>query len=258
MVQARKSLGQNFLNNEEIIKQIVDALDVFEEKQVLEVGPGEGALTKYLYRKYDQFKAVEKDHRLIEYLPNKFPGLELIHEDFLKYNLNESFEGSFLVIGNFPYNISSQILFKVAEHREVVPGMVGMFQKEVADRVAAKHGNKQYGVVTVLIQLFFEVEKIVDVAPENFRPAPKVWSTVIRLKRKPAEDFGIGYEEIRKVVKLAFLQRRKVMNNAIKAMLGNYKGGNEWLDKVLRLRAEALSVEDFIELTKVLKVLNNG
>ena len=128
----------------------------------------------------------------------------------------------------------------------------------MADRVSAKHGNKQYGVVTILIQLFFEVEKIVDVAPENFRPAPKVWSTVIRLKRKPAEDFGVGYEEIRKVVKLAFLQRRKVMNNAIKAMLGNYEGGNEWLDKVLRLRAEALSVEDFIELTKVLKVLNNG
>ncbi len=257
MVQARKSLGQNFLNNEEIIKQIVDALDVFDQKQVLEVGPGEGALTKYLFSKYEAFKAVEKDARLIEYLPAKFPGLVLIHEDFLKFDLSNAFNDSFLVIGNFPYNISSQILFKILENRAEIPGMVGMFQKEMADRVAAKHGNKQYGVITVLMQLFYEVDHIIDVSPENFRPAPKVWSSVIRLKRKNSEISQENYLAIRRVVKQAFLQRRKVLSNGLKSLLANYKGGDDWLDQVLRLRAEALSVEDFIRLTSVLKDLKN-
>lgn len=257
MVQARKSLGQNFLHNEAIIQDIVAALDVFGIDQILEVGPGEGALTKYLHKKYVKFKAVEKDDRLIDYLPNKFEGLELIHEDFLKYDLSKAFDGEFLVIGNFPYNISSQILFKILDHKEQVPGMVGMFQKELADRVASKEGNKQYGVVTVLIQLYFDVEHVIDVGPDNFRPAPKVWSSVIRLKRKENLDLGIDYKDVRRVVKQAFTQRRKVLNNTLKPFLKDYQGGDEFIDSILRLRPEALSVEQFVELSKRLKALND-
>lgn len=255
MVQAKKSLGQNFLHNEGVILDIVDAVASFESNSVLEVGPGEGALTKHLYKKFDNFKAVELDHRLIEYLPKQFPGLKLIHSDFLKFDVNKAFDGPFIVAGNFPYNISSQILFKIVDHKELIPGMVGMFQKEVADRVGANFGNKQYGVISVLIQLYYHVEDVVDVGPENFRPAPKVWSKVIKLVRKPEEDFGVSYQEIRSVVKAAFSQRRKVLNNALKPMLPGYEGGNEFIDSILRKRAEALSVENFVELTRQIKSL---
>ena len=242
----QKSLGQHFLKDETICKKIVAAIEDDNCSQLLEVGPGGGALTKYLLElKGVDFKAVELDEEKILYLQSTYPGIrgKIIHQSVL--DIVAPFENKFTVVGNFPYNISSQILFKILEWKEQVPVMVGMFQKEVAQRIAAASGNKSYGILSVLVQAFYEVEYLFDVPPGCFNPPPKVMSGVIRLKLK-TEKIKVKNEKIFfQLVKMAFNQRRKMMRNAVKALFDEVI----LQDAIFNKRAEQLSVEDFANLT---------
>jgi len=243
-------LGQHFLKDENICRKIVGALQQHSFTQLLEVGPGGGALTKYLLQlKSIDFRAVELDDEKVEYLLKNYPLLagKIIHEDFL--NIGKPFEGKFTVAGNFPYNISTQILFKMLEWKDGVECMIGMFQKEVAQRVAAKEGSKVYGVISVLVQAFFSVEYLFEVNEKSFQPPPKVKSSVIRLlpvtkklAMKSEKDFFL-------LVKTAFNQRRKMLRNAVGGLFDATILKNELFNK----RAEQLSVKDFAELTFTMK-----
>jgi 16S rRNA (adenine1518-N6/adenine1519-N6)-dimethyltransferase len=250
----KKSLGQHFLKDENICKDIVAAiiksLGTTKENQLLEIGPGAGALTKYLLQIKDiNFKAVELDDEKVDYLIHTFPSIKekIIHKDFL--NIDVPFENNFIVVGNFPYNISSQILFKVLEWKENVPVMIGMFQKEVAMRIAAKPGNKVYGILSVLVQAFYKVEYLFDVDPSCFNPPPKVMSGVIKLTAK-SENLEVRSErDLFVLVKMAFNQRRKMLRNAVKNLFDEATLQNEIFNK----RAEQLSIEDFGALTFKMK-----
>lgn len=246
MYTLKKSLGQHFLNDENICRKIVAALQERPFRQLLEVGPGGGALTKYLIQIPGiHFRAVELDAEKIEYLQKTYPALgdKLIHRSFLE--IEKPFEGSFTVIGNFPYNISTQILFKILEWREDVECVIGMFQKEVARRVASGEGNKVYGVLSVLIQAFFEVEYLFDVHENSFTPPPKVKSGVIRLlPRKQMPDMR-SERDFFLLVKSAFNQRRKTLRNAVRGLFDT----NILQDKLFDKRAEQLTVAQFAELT---------
>jgi 16S rRNA (adenine1518-N6/adenine1519-N6)-dimethyltransferase len=244
--QLKKSLGQHFLKDESICKQIVAALqeDVF--KQLLEVGPGAGALTKFLLKVPDlQFKAVELDTEKVVYLNLTYPQIQgkIIEADFLQLDI--PFENEFTVIGNFPYNISTQIVFRVLEWKEQVPVMIGMFQKEVAQRIVSKPNTKVYGIMSVLVQAFYETEYLFDVAPECFNPPPKVMSGVIRLKRKAIPVTVKTEKALFVLVKAAFNQRRKMLRNAVRGLFEE----SVLADEVFNKRAEQLSVEDFAALT---------
>lgn len=247
----KKSLGQHFLKDESICKKIVDALVETAPKQLVEVGPGGGALTKYLLPLPDiDFKAVELDDEKVAFLTASYPTIrnKIIHKNFL--DIDAPFEGSFTVIGNFPYNISSQILFKVLDWKDQVPVVIGMFQKEVAERVAAKPKCKAYGIITVLIQAFYEVEYLFDVPPESFTPPPKVMSGVIRLKRK-SKAYEVKSDRIFvQLVKMAFNQRRKMLRNAVKGMFDE----DTLKDEIFTKRAEQLSIDDFAALTFRIKI----
>ena len=246
----KKSLGQHFLQDENICKQIVSAIEQSlgetQCKQLLEVGPGGGALTKYLLPlKEIDFKAVELDDEKITFLEKKYPQVKekLIHESFL--DIEPPFEGSFMVTGNFPYNISSQILFQVLDWKEQVPVCIGMFQKEVAQRTAAKPGSKTYGILSILVQAYYKVEYLFDVPPASFMPPPKVVSGVIRLERKATvPDFKTEKMFIA-LVKAAFNQRRKTLRNATRSLFDETVLQDELFNK----RAEQLSIEDFAALT---------
>ena len=246
MYTLKKSLGQHFLHDENICKKIVAALQEKSFERLLEVGPGGGALTKYLLGLTGiDFKAVELDAEKVEYLEKNYPAItgKLIHRSFL--DIDPPFEGAFTVVGNFPYNISTQILFKVLEWEEQVEALVGMFQKEVAQRVAAESGNKVYGVMSVLVQAFYRVEYLFDVPPGCFNPPPKVMSGVIRLL--PREDIPAmrSRKAFRLLVKTAFNQRRKTLRNAVKGLFPPEVLADEFFNK----RAEQLTVEQFAELT---------
>ena len=246
MYTLKKSLGQHFLRDENICRKIVGALQEHPFSQLLEVGPGGGALTKYLLPWQGiEFRTVELDEEKVGYLLKTYPALKgkIIHQDFLE--IEKPFTGPFTVVGNFPYNISTQILFKILEWKEDIECMVGMFQKEVAQRVAASEGNKVYGILSVLVKAFFEVEYLFDVNENSFQPPPKVKSGVIRLlprKNKPAmrseKDFFL-------LVKTAFNQRRKTLRNALRTLFDPLELQDPLFDK----RAEQLSVEQFAELT---------
>jgi len=215
---------------------------------VLEIGPGMGVLTKYLYKNAGHgstLKVVEIDTESVAYLNEKYPELTVISADFLKMNLDDLFEGNFAVIGNFPYNISSQILFKVLEHRDSVPCVVGMFQKEVAERIASKHGNKTYGILSVLLQAFYDIEYLFTVHEHVFSPPPKVKSAVIRLTRNSRKNLNCDEKLFFTVVKTAFNQRRKTLRNALSAKFD--KTG--LTDSIFDKRAEQLTVEDFEKIT---------
>ena len=250
MYSLKKSLGQHFLKDENICKKIAAAIQQYPHQKLLEVGPGGGALTKYLLEIPSiDFKAVELDTEKVEYLVAAYPGLKgkLIHKNFL--DIDKPFTGKFAVAGNFPYNISSQILFKILEWKDDVENVVGMFQKEVAQRVAANEGNKTYGVISVLVQAFFKVEYLFEVSEKSFTPPPKVKSAVIRLlpleqaiKMKDAESFS-------RLVKVAFNQRRKTLRNAVKNLFDTDILKGEIFDK----RAEQLSVKQFGELSFKMK-----
>ncbi|MGZ5247576.1 MAG: 16S rRNA (adenine(1518)-N(6)/adenine(1519)-N(6))-dimethyltransferase RsmA [Flavitalea sp.] len=242
----KKSLGQHFLVDESVSKRIVDVLLEQKPTQLLEVGPGGGALTKYLVNIDGiDFRCVELDDEKVAWLEKNFPVLKgrIIHESIL--DINPPFEGNFTLIGNFPYNISSQIVFKVIEWKEQVNIMIGMFQKEVAERLAAKHGSKVYGVTSVLTQAFFEVDYLFEVGEQAFNPPPKVKSAVIRMspRKQPLE---IKSERaLFNLVKTAFNQRRKTLRNALKPIFLIEDMQEELFNK----RAEQLSVEDFAALT---------
>lgn len=246
MYTLKKSLGQHFLKDENICRKIVSSLQAHPFTQLLEVGPGGGALTKYLLPiEHISFKAVELDEEKVEYLTQTYPAIsgKIIHQSFL--DIEKPFEGPFTVVGNFPYNISTQILFKLLEWREEVECIVGMFQKEVAQRIAAKEGNKTYGVLSVLVQAFFKVEYLFDVHEKCFQPPPKVKSGVIRLL-PPKDKLSMRSEkDFFLVVKTAFNQRRKTLRNAVKGLFDAAILEDELFNK----RAEQLTVQQFAELT---------
>ncbi len=242
----KKSLGQHFLKDESICRKIVDALNERSYDRLLEVGPGGGALTRFLLQnKAADFKAVELDDEKITYLLTSFPALsnKLIHEDFL--DMAMPFEEEFTVVGNFPYNISTQILFRVLEWKQFVPCVIGMFQKEVAQRAASKEGSKVYGVLSVLVQAFYKVDYMFDVDPSSFNPPPKVMSGVIRLTRREDVPEMRSEKAFFNLVKTAFNQRRKTMRNAVKGLFTP----EELKDELFLRRAETLSVEEFAALT---------
>ncbi len=247
MLTLKKSLGQHFLHDENICRKIVDNLTVTSKMQTLEIGPGGGALTKYLLK--DErlvYKAIEVDDEKVVYLNATYPQIKdkLIHIDFLKSE--KPFEGDFSVIGNFPYNISSQILFKILDWKEDVTEVIGMFQKEVALRVAASHGSKVYGILSVLIQVYFKVEYLFDVHENCFTPPPKVKSGVIRLTNTN-NPYGIENRvAFARMVKAAFGQRRKTLRNALKPLFPAQMPEDEIFGK----RAEQLSVPEFVALYK--------
>lgn len=246
MYTLKKSLGQHFLKDENICRKIVAALTQHPFAQLLEVGPGGGALTKYLLELENiTFRAVELDEEKIDYLTKTYPAVsdKLIHQSFL--DIEKPFNGSFTVVGNFPYNISTQILFKLLEWRTDVECMVGMFQKEVAQRVAAREGNKVYGVISVLVQAFFDVEYLFDVNEKSFQPPPKVKSGVIRLLPRKETLEMKSEKEFFLLVKTAFNQRRKMLRNAVKGLFDETILKDSLFDK----RAEQLTVKQFAELS---------
>ena len=250
MYTLKKSLGQHFLKDENICRKIVSSLQEHPFKQLLEVGPGGGALTKHLLQLPDiDFKAVELDEEKVTYLFQTFPQLQgkLIHESFL--DTEKPFSGRFTVVGNFPYNISTQILFKILEWKEYVETMVGMFQKEVAQRVAAKEGNKVYGVLSVLVQAFYKVEYLFDVHENCFQPPPKVKSGVIRLLPLKEVPLMKSEQYFFQLVKTAFNQRRKTLRNAVRSLFD----AADLEDELFNKRAEQLTVQQFAALTFKMK-----
>ena len=249
-VTAKKHLGQHFLKDESVAQAIADTLSLEGYENVLEIGPGMGVLTKYLLEKPINTFVIEIDTESVEYLDVHYAKLKdkIISKDFLKYDINEVFEGKqFAIIGNFPYNISTQIVFKTLELRDQIPEFAGMFQKEVAERICEKKGSKTYGILSVLAQAFYDAEYLFTVDEHVFIPPPKVKSGVMRLQRK--EDYSLPCSEklFFTVVKTAFQQRRKTLRNSLKTLnLSDILRE----DEVFNLRPEQLSVEQFIELTQ--------
>ena len=252
-VRAKKHLGQHFLTDKNIASKIVESLrPEGKYTKVLEVGPGMGILSDLLLQKdtYETF-LIDIDTESVEFLKKKYPKLgdKLINSDFLALDFKSVIPENFAIIGNFPYNISSQIIFKILDNREQIPEMVGMFQKEVAERCAAKAGNKIYGILSVLTQAYYKVEYLFTVKAGVFNPPPKVLSAVIRLTRKENTDLGCDEKLFWQVVKAGFNQRRKTLRNALSSVINKEKMGE---DPMLDLRAERLSVEDFVELTNTI------
>jgi 16S rRNA (adenine1518-N6/adenine1519-N6)-dimethyltransferase len=246
MYTLKKSLGQHFLKDENISRKIITVLQERPFSKLLEVGPGGGALTKYLKDLNGvEFKAIELDNEKIDYLLKTYPALQgkIIKGDFLE--ADKPFTDNFTIVGNFPYNISSQILFKVLDWKENVETVIGMFQKEMAQRVASKEGSKVYGVISVLVQAFYDVEYLFDVHENCFQPPPKVKSAVIRLVPRKDDVEIKGWEELQLLVKTAFNQRRKTLRNAVKELFDAAILEEELFSK----RAEQLSVNDFALLT---------
>lgn len=248
-VRAKKHLGQHFLKDEHIAQNIVDAIPP-EMEQVLEIGPGMGVLTKYLSIDPQKIlKVVEIDKESVAYLRAHYPELTIIEGDFLQMDLSGLFSDHYAVIGNFPYNISSQILFKVLENRQQIPVVVGMFQKEVAQRIAAPPGSKTYGILSVLLQAYYDIEYLFTVHEHAFNPPPKVKSGVIRLKRNQTLYLDCDESLFFKVVKTAFNQRRKTLRNALSVMVPDKSVlSGSLFDK----RAEQLGVHDFVFITRLL------
>ena len=246
MYTIKKSLGQHFLKDELVIKKIIDALALHTFKNLLEVGPGAGALTKDLLKIPGiNFKAIELDEEKVAFLTKTYPKLKdkIIHNNFLE--IDAPFDEPFVVIGNFPYNISTQILFKILEWHNLVPTVIGMFQKEVAERIASKEGNKVYGVISVLIQYYYKVDYLFDVGNECFTPQPKVKSGVIRLSAVEQKLPVKSDRAFRVLVKTAFNQRRKTLRNAVKSLFTQ----EVLQDELFTRRAETLSIKEFADLT---------
>ena len=252
-VKAKKHLGQHFLTDLEIAKKIVDSLSLTNEySKVVEVGPGMGVLTQYLIKNKNYATyPVDVDRESIGYLAEKYPVLKgnIIYGDFLKMNLNDFIEKDpFAVIGNFPYNISSQILFKVLDYKDQIPEVVGMFQKEVAERIAAQPGSKTYGITSVLLQAFYNIEYLFTVNENVFDPPPKVKSGVIRLIRNEKQELDCDEKRFKTIVKMAFNQRRKMLRKSLKGLLNDTNKDHEMLTQ----RPEQLSVQQFVALTNLI------
>lgn len=264
-VRAKKHLGQHFLNDENIAKKIADSLTEKGYKNVLEIGPGMGVLTKYLLEKKPKVTVMELDSESVTYLQEVFPieniklnttkeKFNIIEGDFLKHDIKTIFNNEQIaIIGNFPYNISSQIVFKAIENRDVVPEFSGMFQKEVAQRIAEKKGSKVYGILSVLAQAFYDVEYLFTVPPNVFNPPPKVDSGVMRMIRKENYTLPVDEKLFFRVVKTAFNQRRKMLRSSLKSF--NLSDTLKE-DPIFAMRPEQLSVQEFIELTD--KIVSHG
>jgi 16S rRNA (adenine1518-N6/adenine1519-N6)-dimethyltransferase len=250
LVRPKKFLGQHFLTDLKVARDIADTVDACPDIPVLEVGPGMGVMTQFLLDKPRELKVVEIDFESVPYLREHFPSLadNVIEADFLKMNLDEVFGGrQFVLTGNYPYNISSQIFFKMLEYKNLIPCCTGMIQKEVAERMAAAPGSKVYGVLSVLIQAWYDVDYLFTVHENVFNPPPKVKSAVIRLTRNSKETLGCDERLFRRIVKTVFTMRRKMMRNGMKQILP--KESEMLADPIFNLRPEQLSVEDFISLT---------
>lgn len=262
-VRAKKSLGQHFLTDQSIARNIVDALTVSSElpRDVLEIGPGMGVLTRYLLQREDiKLRLIEIDDESVRYLMTHFQGMQgrLMEGDYLRLNMKSVFNAPYRVIGNFPYNISSQIFFKILEDKDRIPEVVGMVQKEVAERIAEPPGTKTYGVLSVFLQAWYDIEYLFTVGSGAFAPPPKVQSAVIRLRRNSRQTLGCDEVLFRNVVKTGFNQRRKTLRNSLKPLIQAKAAREGWhsedlaafsSDPVFDLRPERLSVEDFVSLT---------
>lgn len=250
LVKPKKFLGQHFLKDLKVAKDIADTIDTYPSLPVLEVGPGMGVLTQFLLPKERLVKVVEVDYESVAYLREAYPQLEenIIEDDFLKMNLQRLFDGNpFVLTGNYPYNISSQIFFKMLDNKELIPCCTGMIQKEVAERIAAGPGSKTYGILSVLIQAWYRVEYLFTVSEHVFNPPPKVKSAVIRMTRNEVQNLGCNEALFKQVVKTTFNQRRKTLRNSIKPLLGKDCPLTD--DPLFNRRPEQLSVQEFIELT---------
>ncbi len=249
-VRAKKHLGQHFLKDLNIAQRIAASLQLEEKTPVLEIGPGMGVLTQFLVKDSNaDLSVIEIDTESVDYLHEHYPDLNVIEGDFLKLNLQDLYSTPFCVVGNFPYNISSQIFFKVLENREQVPCCVGMIQKEVAERLAEPPGSKTYGILSVLLQAYYDIEYLFTVHENVFAPPPKVKSAVIRLTRNSRKELGCDEKLFFSVVKTSFNQRRKQLRNSLKPLLG--KDNPAFASKIFDERPEKLSVDEFIGLTKI-------
>lgn len=248
-VRPKKFLGQHFLTDLSVAQRIAETITA---GRVLEIGPGMGVLTQYLLKNKDiDLTAIELDRESVAYLKEWYPELHLIEGDFLKLDLAELYsEGEFCVIGNYPYNISSQIFFKVLEYKDRIPVCSGMIQKEVAERIASKPGKKAYGILSVLLQAYYDIEYLFTVNENVFAPPPKVKSAVVRLTRNRRQELGCDEQLFKQVVKTAFNQRRKQMRNSLMQMVG--KDNPLLSEPVFTKRPEQLSVEEFIQLTNMI------
>ena len=250
-VRPKKYLGQHFLIDENISQKIIDSVDFTKYDKVIEVGPGKGALTKYLLYLKDVLTLIEIDKESILFLENEFKNenLEIIEKDFLKFDVISTYPSlsEVLIIGNFPYNISSQILFKSIDNYKSISGLIGMFQKEVAERIISKNNCKQYGILSVKTQLFYDAKILFNVSPNVFFPKPKVDSAVISLTRKNNLTIDCDLDLLDKVIKLSFQQRRKKIKNSLKRLDIQE---NILEDSIFELRPEQLTIEEFVKLTK--------
>lgn len=251
-LELKKSLGQHFLKDEDVLQRITEAIgDLSQFKTVVEIGPGMGALTRHLVKsKPDNFYVIELDDRWAAYLPKTYPILKdkVIHKDFLQTDL-DFMQWPTHVVGNFPYNISSQIVFRIIDYKDIVEEMTGMFQKEVALRIASKPGTKDYGVLSVLTQAYYDCTYLFDVFPESFNPPPKVMSGIVHLKRREQKTLNCDEVKFKNVVKTAFNQRRKIMRNSLKSIVNDTALLN---GDIFNLRPEQLSVQQFEELTNLI------
>jgi len=250
MVKPKKYLGQHFLKDKNIAEKIVTGLRAENIKDVIEIGAGTGILTEILLKKEYRLHIIEIDTESIEYLKQHFPVIknQLLNKDFLKFDINGYFNNDIAIIGNFPYNISSQIVFKIIENRHIVKETVGMFQKEVAERITASPGNKTYGILSVLTQAYFDTEYLFTVNETVFYPPPKVKSGVIRLIRKDDKILDCDETLFKKVIKTGFNQRRKTLRNSLKSLTENISTKNELFNK----RPEQLNYLQFVELTNLI------
>lgn len=250
LVKPKKFLGQHFLKDLQVAQDIADTVNTCPDIPILEVGPGMGVLTQFLIPKGRPLKVVELDFESVAYLKENFVqlGNNIIEQDFLKMDLQQLFEGKpFVLTGNYPYNISSQIFFKMLDNKNLIPCCTGMIQKEVAERIAAKPGNKTYGILSVLIQAWYHVEYLFTIHEHVFNPPPKVKSAVIRMTRNDAQELGCNEKLFKQIVKTTFNQRRKTLRNSISPILD--KNSPLSADPIFNKRPEQLSVADFVELT---------
>ena len=254
-VKAKKNLGQHFLKDKEIAREVAATLDVVPQLPVLEVGPGTGMLTQFLLEKERDLTVVEIDHESVDYLNEHYPQLrgKILQQDFLRMDFTTYFDSSFCVTGNYPYNISSQIFFKVLDNKERIPCCTGMIQKEVAERLVATPGNKTYGILSVLLQAWYDIKYLFTVDEHAFIPPPKVKSAVVRLTRNQRRRLACNEKLFKTVVKTGFNQRRKMLRNSIKSLLSDESPLPD--DPLLTKRPEQLSIEQFEELTNLLEPL---
>lgn len=258
-VKPKKFLGQHFLKDLSIANDIADTVDNCPSLPILEVGPGMGVLTQFLMKKNREVKVVELDYESVAYLKETYPQLEnnIIEADFLKLDLDKIFDGrQFVLTGNYPYNISSQIFFKMLDYKNLIPCCTGMIQKEVAERIAASPGNKTYGILSILIQAWYKVEYLFTVHEHVFNPPPKVKSAVIRMTRNDTMELGCNEKLFKQIVKTTFNQRRKTLRNSISSILP--KDNELSSDVIFNKRPEQLSVQDFIELTNRVEIAINN